>query len=186
MVCGVLTSFSERWPNLPIWTTKRRNRRFALGPQLWRCPIGPRLSAKCLLMCQLPDPLIAETVSALKEKAPLDALSVGVEQPLLQILSLLKYQISFAELQWREKQGDRKASAKVVDIMHLYDRWVHEVLPPGGVRSKTNGRIGSIRSAPRGTWSWSPGQRRRDSGASRRCRLRLGLRGERKDRREEN
>jgi len=91
-------------------------------------------------MCQLPDSRIAKVVSTIKKKTPADGLAVNVEEPLLQVLSLLKYQITFAELQWTEKQGERKASAKLVDIMHLYDQWVHEVLPPGGLRFKTNER----------------------------------------------
>lgn len=112
-----------------------------VGPPVVAQPNWPKTAGEMLdLLCQLPDFRIAKTVFALKEKAPSEALAVTVEESLSQMLSVLKYQKLFTELQWREKQGDRGASAKVVDIKHLYDLWVHELLPPGGVRFKTNER----------------------------------------------
>jgi hypothetical protein len=110
-----------------------------VGPPVVADPNWPKTISQMLdLICQLPDTRISKTFSAIKEKMPSGVLAVNVEEALSQLLSVLKYQISFAELQWREKQGDRGASAKVVDIKHLYDLWVHELLPPGGVRFKTN------------------------------------------------
>jgi hypothetical protein len=112
-----------------------------IGPPVVAHPNWPKTAGGMLdQMCQLPDSRITKAASAIKEKAPSGALAVNVDEPLLRVLSLVKYQTTFAELQYREKQSDRKASAKLVDILHLYDQWVHELLPPGGVRFKTNER----------------------------------------------
>ena len=126
---------------LPPADSETAKHPLCVGPPAVATPDCPKTVGELLdVMCQLPDPRISKAISAMKEKAPSNALAINVEQPLLQMLSLLKYQTSFAELHWREKQGDRKASAQVVDILHLYNQWVHELLPPGGVKFKTNER----------------------------------------------
>lgn len=91
------------------------------------------------LISRLPDSRIAKAMSVIQAQTPQEVLNLNLNDGLLNMLSLLKYQVTLAELQWREKQGEREASNQLVDVMDLCNRWLHEQLPPGGVRFKTNG-----------------------------------------------
>jgi hypothetical protein len=54
------------------------------------------------------------------------------------VLAMIKYQTTAVELRWREVQGDRAAGKKLVEVIHLRNLWLHDQLPSGGLRFKTN------------------------------------------------
>jgi hypothetical protein len=92
------------------------------------------------LLPKLPDPRAANVCSAIKEKLPQEMLGMDLNDGLLNILSLLRFKKSFRELEQSERQGNRKASRQVVEVMHLNNRWLHGLLPSGGIPFKTNPR----------------------------------------------
>lgn len=69
-----------------------------------------------------------------------EALVTDLNEVLPSMISLLKYHTTLPELQWREMQGDKDAGRQVVETEDIYNRWMHDQLPRGGVRFKTNAR----------------------------------------------
>lgn len=121
------------------------DRRSLLGsrgrPPVVALPEWPRTIGEMYdVLSQLPDARFTQAISAIKGQTPEEALEVELNEALLNMLSLVKYQTTFAELQWRERQGDWKAARQIVEVEHLRNLWLHEQLPPGGVRFKTNPR----------------------------------------------
>lgn len=90
------------------------------------------------LLVQDKDPRFAQAIRAMEQKIPKQGLAIDLNQVLPNIISLLKYQTTTLELWRREMQGDKRAGKHLVESMDLYNRWVHEQLPRGGVRFKTN------------------------------------------------
>jgi hypothetical protein len=90
------------------------------------------------LLSKLPDPRAAEVCSAIKDKLSQEMLGMVLNDGIMDILLLLRYQKTFSELLQSERQGDRKAIRQVVEVMHLNNRWLHGLLPNGGVPFKTN------------------------------------------------
>ena len=86
------------------------------------------------------DPRLAEAMKAMQQGIPPEALTTDLNQVLPSMISLLKYHATVPELHWREMQGDKDAGRQVVETADVYNRWMHEQLPAGGVRFKTNAR----------------------------------------------
>jgi len=86
------------------------------------------------------DPKFAEAMKAIQERIPSEALPTVLNQVLPNAVSLLKYQATVPELRSQEMRGDRNAGRKVVETADFYNPWMHEQLPRGGVRFKTNAR----------------------------------------------
>jgi len=107
----------------------------AVNPE-WPHTVGQLLD----LLITSGDPRLAEAMRFVQGKLPGEALAEDVNQALPNMISLLKYHATVPELQWREIQGDRDAGRQVVETADLYNRWIHEQLPVGGVRFKTNER----------------------------------------------
>ena len=104
-------------------------------------PEWPRTMGEMLkLLIALGDPGLADAMRFVQRKLPSEALTEDVNQALPNMISLLKYHTTLPELQWREIQGDRDAARQVVETTDFYNRWIHEQLPVGGVRFKTNER----------------------------------------------
>jgi hypothetical protein len=90
------------------------------------------------LLSKLPDPRAAEVCSAIKDKLSQKMLGMVLNDGIMDILLLLRYQKTFRELLQSDRQGDRKAIRQVVEVMRLNNRWLHGLLPNGGVPFKTN------------------------------------------------
>jgi hypothetical protein len=104
-------------------------------------PEWPRTVGEMLgLLERWGDPRFAEAVSAMQRGMPREALTLDLDEALPNIISLLKYQKTIPELLQREKRGDRSAGRQVVETEDVYNRWMHDQLPVGGVRFKTNAR----------------------------------------------
>jgi hypothetical protein len=82
----------------------------------------------------------AEVCFVIKEKLSQEMLGIDLNDGLLNILSSLRFKKTFRELQQSERQGNRKASRQVVEVMNLNNRWLHGQLPSGGIPFKTNPR----------------------------------------------
>jgi hypothetical protein len=54
------------------------------------------------------------------------------------LISLTRYQMTFAELESRVKRGDRDASRKIVNVMDVCNRWLYGQTPRNGFRFKTH------------------------------------------------
>jgi hypothetical protein len=104
-------------------------------------PEWPRTVGEMLgLLANWGDPRLAEAMRAMQHRIPSEALTTDLNQALPNAISLLKYQITVPELQRREMQGDRSAGRQAVETADVYIRWIHDQLPVGGVRFKTNAR----------------------------------------------
>jgi hypothetical protein len=100
----------------------------------WPCTVGGMVG----LLAKVQDPRLTESVRAIQPTIPEEALTTDLNQALPSIISLLRYHATLPELQWREMRGDKNAGRQVVETVDLYNRWMHEQLPRGGVRFKTN------------------------------------------------
>jgi len=96
------------------------------------------LGGICDLLTKFPDPQVARFFSAMNEKMTEEVRERGLSDDLLNVLSLLRFQTRFEELQQSERQGDSKASERVVDVMNLNNSWLHGQLPSAGVWFRTN------------------------------------------------
>ena len=102
-------------------------------------PGWPRTVGEMLrLLAGSGDPRFDEAIVAIQERIPTEALATDLNQVLPNLVSLLKYQATVPDLRTREMRGDRSAGLKVVETADIYNRWMHEQLPRGGVRFKTN------------------------------------------------
>jgi len=102
-------------------------------------PGWPRTVGEMLrLLAGSGDPRFDEAIVAIEERIPTEALATDLNQVLPNLVSLLKYQATVPDLRSREMRGDRSAGLKVVETADIYNRWMHEQLPRGGVRFKTN------------------------------------------------
>ena len=102
----------------------------------WPHTVGEMLG----LLANWGDPRLAEAMRAMQQGIPMEALTTDLNQVLPTMISLLKYHATVPELQWREMQGDMNAGLQIVETADVYNRWMHEQLPVGGVRFKTNAR----------------------------------------------
>lgn len=89
-------------------------------------------------MAKCGDSRFAKAIRAVEQNLPGEALTTDLHQVLPNGISLLKYQATLPELQWRAMRGDKNAGRRVVETADLYNGWMHEQLPRGGVRCKTN------------------------------------------------
>jgi hypothetical protein len=104
-------------------------------------PEWPRTLDEMLgLLAKWGDSRFAEAMRAMQQGIPPETLATDSNQVLPNAISLLKYHSTLPELEWREMRGDKNAGRKVVETADLYNRWMHEQLPRGGVRFKTNVR----------------------------------------------
>lgn len=90
------------------------------------------------LLAQCVDEREAQIIHDMQQKFSPRELATDVNQALPSVISLLKYQETVPELWWREMQGDPKAGRHMVETVDLYNRWIHDQLPHGRVRFKTN------------------------------------------------
>jgi hypothetical protein len=110
----------------------------------WQIPVAalaewPRTLGELYdLLSKFPDPRVAQICSAIKEKLSQEMLGLDLNDQLLNVLSLLRFQTRFKALQESERQGDSKASKQVVEVMNLNNSWLHGQLPRGGVWFRTN------------------------------------------------
>jgi hypothetical protein len=86
------------------------------------------------------DSRFAEAMGAIQQKTSEEALNADLDEVLPNVISLLKYQATMPDLLQREVRGDRSAGRQVVECKDIYNRWMHDQLPRGGVRFKTNVR----------------------------------------------
>lgn len=101
----------------------------------------PRTAGEMLgLLANWGDSRFAEAIKSMQRGIPKEALTTDLNQVLPNVISLLKYHATVPELQWREMQGDRNAGRQLVESEDVYNRWMHEQLPRGGIRVKTNVR----------------------------------------------
>ena len=104
-------------------------------------PEFPRTFGEMLgLLAAQGDPRLGKAVDFIQQGIPTETLAMGLNQVLPNIISLLKYQVTVPELQWQEMHGDRSAGREVVETADIYNRWLHDQLPPEGVRFKTTER----------------------------------------------
>lgn len=104
-------------------------------------PEWPSTVAELLgLLAKVGDSRFAEAINAMQQGIPTQALTTDLNQVLPNVISFLKYHATVPELQWREMQGDRNAGRQLVESEDVYNRWMHEQLPRGGIRVKTNVR----------------------------------------------
>lgn len=102
-------------------------------------PAFPRTVGEMFgLLTNWGDPRLREAVKATQQKAPNEALTIDSNQVLPNMISLLKYHATVPELQRGEMKGDKKAGRRMVETLDVYNRWMHDQLPRGGVRFKTN------------------------------------------------
>lgn len=102
-------------------------------------PGFPRTVGEMLgLLVNWGDPRLREAVKAMQQMAPNEAMAIDLNQAFPNMISLLKYQTTIPELQWEELKGDKHAGRQMVETLDVYHRWMHDQLPPGGVRFKTN------------------------------------------------
>lgn len=102
-------------------------------------PEWPRTAGEMVsLLAKWGDPRFAEAMKAVKQRIPREDLKTDLNQVLPNMISMLKYQATMPDLRLREMRGDRNAGRQVVETEDLYNRWMHEQLPRGGVRFKTN------------------------------------------------
>jgi hypothetical protein len=90
------------------------------------------------MLAKWEDSMLAEPISTMFQGIPREHLARDLNEVLPNIISLLKYHATVPELRWREMRGDRKAGRQFVETTDLYNRWMHEQLPRGGIRVKTN------------------------------------------------
>jgi hypothetical protein len=100
----------------------------------WPGTLGEMLA----LVSKSGNPQLAEPLKVMEQGFSKEALATGLNEVLENAISLLKYHATLPELRWREMQGDKNAGRQVVETTDLYNRWMHELLPRGGVRFKTN------------------------------------------------
>lgn len=102
-------------------------------------PGWPRTMGELLaLFSKWGDSRFKAAVGVMRQRMRADGLIVDLNEVLPNTISLLKYHATIPDLRRREMQGDQTAAKKIVETLDVYNRWMHNQLPRGGVRFKTN------------------------------------------------